>query len=77
MIRDCDQQVVELKKMPLDSVNQILKPALAILSHTLEAMAASLGVLRPTFTTFYGLLNDEQKARLVAMGSLPKIREDY
>jgi hypothetical protein len=90
--------------MPLDSVNQIVKPAenqrqaleqiqslaldsaetlattcpkklpeglaerLAILSHTLEAMAASLGVLRPTFTTFYGLLNDEQKARLVAMG---------
>ena len=40
----------------------------AILSHLLEAMAASLGVLRPTFTTFYGLLNDEQKARLVAMG---------
>jgi hypothetical protein len=88
MIRACDQQVVELKKMPLDSVNQIVKPAenqrqaleqiqsvaldsaetlattcpsfrkalrgLAILSHTLEAMAASLGVLRPTFTTFYG-----------------------
>lgn len=104
IIRACDQQVVELKKMPLDSVNQIVKPAenqrqaleqiqsvaldsaetlattcpkklpeglaerLAILSHTLEAMAASLGVLRPTFTTFYGLLNDEQKARLVAMG---------
>jgi hypothetical protein len=103
MIRACDQQVVELKKMPLDSVTQIVKPAedqrqaleqiqsaalsgaetlatncpkklpeglterLAILSHTLEAMTASLGVLRPTFTTFYGLLNDEQKARLVAM----------
>jgi hypothetical protein len=104
MIRACDQQVVELKKMPLDSVAQIVKPAedqrqaleqiqsvalnsaetlattcpkrlpeslterVAILSHTLEAMAASLGVLRPTFTTFYGLLNDEQKAHLVAMG---------
>src|SRR6516164_2589214 len=104
MIRACDQQVVELKKMPLDSVSQIVKPAenqrqaleqiqsvaldsaetlattcpkklpeglaerFAILSHLLEAMAASLGVLRPTFTTFYGLLNDEQKARLVAMG---------
>ena len=27
MIRACDQQVVELKKMPLDSVNQIVKPA--------------------------------------------------
>jgi LTXXQ motif family protein len=104
LIRACDQQVVELKKMPLDSVTQIVKPAedqrqaleqiqsvalssaetlatncpkklpeglterLAILSHTLEAMAASLGVLHPTFTIFYGLLNDEQKARLVAMG---------
>ena len=31
-------------------------------------MAGSLGALRPTFTTFYGLLDDEQKARLVAMG---------
>ena len=100
----CDQQVVELKKMPLDAVTQIVKPAedqrqaleqiqsvalngaktltttcpkklpedlterLAILSHTLEAMAGSLAALRPTFTTFYGLLDDEQKARLVAMG---------
>ena len=27
MIHACDQQVVELKKMPLDSVNQIIKPA--------------------------------------------------
>jgi hypothetical protein len=103
MLRACDQQVVELKKLPLDSVAQIVQPTedqrqaldqiksvahdsaetlaaacpkklpedltegLAISSHTLEAMAASLGVLRPTFTTFYGLLNDEQKARLVAM----------
>ena len=104
MIRACDQQVVELKKMPLNAVTQIVKPTedqrqaleqiqsvalnsaetlattcpkklpeglterLAILSHTLEAMARSLGALRPTFTTFYGLLDDEQKARLVAMG---------
>ena len=27
MIRACDQQVVELKKMPLDAVAQIVKPA--------------------------------------------------
>ena len=27
IIRACDQQVVELKKMPLDAVNQIVKPA--------------------------------------------------
>jgi LTXXQ motif family protein len=37
------------------------------LSRTLDAMAASLATLRPTFDKFYGLLNDEQKARLVAM----------
>ena len=37
------------------------------LSRTLDAMAASLATLRPAFATFYGLLNDEQKARLVAM----------
>jgi hypothetical protein len=30
-------------------------------------MAASLATLRPTFDRFYSLLNDEQKARLVAM----------
>src|SRR5262249_50571266 len=34
---------------------------------TLEAMANSLAKLRPSFATFYGLLDDEQKARLVAM----------
>jgi hypothetical protein len=104
MIRACDQQVSELKKMPLDDVTQTVEPTesqhkaleqiqsealdtaetlaatcpkalpralneqLAILSHTLEAMATSLGALRPTFATFYGLLDDEQKARLVAMG---------
>jgi hypothetical protein len=32
-------------------------------------MGASLATLRPAFATFYGLLNDEQKARLVAMTS--------
>jgi hypothetical protein len=36
------------------------------LSRTLGAMAASLAALRPTFARFYDLLNDEQKARLVA-----------
>ena len=106
MIRACDQQVVELKKMPLDSVSQIVKPAenqrqaleqiqsvaldsaetlattcpkklpeglpekFAILSHTLEAMAASLGVLRPTLTTFYSLLNDEQKGTSCSDGHI-------
>jgi hypothetical protein len=40
---------------------------LGTLSRTLDAMAASLATLRPAFATFYGLLSDEQKARLVAM----------
>jgi LTXXQ motif family protein len=39
---------------------------LEVLSRALGAMAASLATLRPTFATFYGLLSDEQKARLVA-----------
>jgi hypothetical protein len=98
MIRACDQQVSELKKMPLDDVTQAVKPTesqnkaleqiqsvaldtaetlaatcpkalqkglsgqLAILSHTLEAMATSLRTLHPTFATFYGLLDDEHGA---------------
>lgn len=40
---------------------------LETLSRTLEAMADSLAQLRPAFATFYALLDDEQKARLVAM----------
>ena len=40
---------------------------LETLSRTLDAMAASLATLRPAFATLYGLLNDEQRARLVAM----------
>jgi hypothetical protein len=39
---------------------------LEVLSHALSAMADSLATLRPAFATFYGLLSDEQKARLVA-----------
>ena len=42
---------------------------LETLGRALEAMAISLATLRPAFATFYGLLNDEQKARLVAMTS--------
>jgi hypothetical protein len=49
------------------SASTSIHQRLATLSHTLDAMAASLGTLRPAFATFYGLLNDEQKARLVAM----------
>ena len=73
------QALEQIQSVALDSAETLattcpkklpegLAERFAILSRTLEAMAASLGVLRPTFTTFYGLLNDEQKARLVAMG---------
>jgi hypothetical protein len=40
---------------------------LETLGRTLNAMADSLAKLRPQFASFYGLLDDEQKARLVAM----------
>jgi hypothetical protein len=40
---------------------------LETLGRTLEAMADSLAQLRPALATFYALLDDEQKARLVAM----------
>jgi hypothetical protein len=49
------------------NVSASVRERLDILSRTLDAMAASLATLRPTFATFYGLLGDEQKARLVAM----------
>ena len=39
---------------------------LEVLNHALGAMADSLVTVRPTFSTFYGLLSDEQKARLIA-----------
>jgi len=41
------------------------------LSRAFDAMSASLATLQPAFATFYGSLNDEQKARLVAM-TLPR-----
>jgi hypothetical protein len=102
MIHACDEQVQELRNMPLDSVAEMVKPTeqqrdtleqiraatrnasetpssacpknlpasvperLDTLSRALGAMAASHAALRPTFSRFYDLLNDEQKARLVA-----------
>ncbi len=102
MIDACDEQVQELRNMPLDSVAKMVNPTeqqrdaleqignatlnasealasacpkdlpdsvperLEVLSHAIGAMAASLATLRPTFAAFYGLLSDEQKARLVA-----------
>jgi hypothetical protein len=34
----------------------------------IEAMIAAVGTVQPSLETFYGLLNDEQKARLNALG---------
>lgn len=99
MLRACDQQTDDLKNVPVDAINQTVKPnsdqrrALEQLasesaetartltttcpkelsanldgrfntfSHTLSGMAASLMTLRPMFATYYGSLDDEQKAR--------------
>ena len=51
------------------NVSVSIHERLESLSRALDAMGASLATLRPAFATFYGLLNDEQKARLVAMTS--------
>jgi len=44
-----------------------LADKLDLLDHVLEGFTTALDSLRPSIETFYGALNDEQKARLVAM----------
>jgi hypothetical protein len=44
-----------------------LTARLDALEHVLDAFAASLDAVRPAIERFYGALNDEQKARLVAL----------
>ncbi len=41
---------------------------LAAMQSRLEAMIAAVGIVQPPLDHFYGLLNDEQKARLNALG---------
>jgi hypothetical protein len=56
-----------------------LSEKLDLLTHVLDRIAASLAALRPAFVTFYGLLDDEQKARLVvnfSHNSQPKSDRD-
>jgi hypothetical protein len=48
-------------------VHEELGPRLDQLGRGLNAIAASLAALRPALVTFYDALNDEQKARLVAI----------
>lgn len=103
MIRACDQQADDLKSVPVDAINQSVKPTsnqrrnleqlasasaeaartlaancpkelsadlderLNAFSHTLSTMAASLVALRPMFASYYGSLDEEQKARLLQM----------
>ena len=57
MIRACDQQVSELKKMPLDDVTQTVKPT--------ESQNKALEQIQSgAFSRFEGELTDVQKARL-------------
>jgi hypothetical protein len=44
-----------------------LADKLDLLDHVLEGLVAGLDKLRPSIEAFYGALNDEQKARLVAL----------
>jgi hypothetical protein len=41
---------------------------LATMQRRIEAMIAAVGTVQPPLEKFYGLLNDEQKARLTALG---------
>jgi hypothetical protein len=41
---------------------------LAAMQTRIEAMIAALAAVRPPFEKFYGLLNDEQKARITVLG---------
>jgi LTXXQ motif family protein len=41
---------------------------LAVMQQRVEAMIAAVGKVQPALDKFYGLLNDEQKARLTAIG---------
>jgi hypothetical protein len=41
---------------------------LAVMQKRIEAMIAAVGTVQPALDKFYGLLNDEQKARLNAIG---------
>jgi hypothetical protein len=45
---------------------------LAAMQQRIEAMIAAVGMVQPPLDKFYGLLNDEQKARLNALGQRSK-----
>jgi hypothetical protein len=48
---------------------------LAAMQGRIEAMIAAEGIVQPPLETFYGLLNDEQKARLNALGQDQRNKE--
>jgi hypothetical protein len=102
-LRGCNQEALELKKWPVESVARIagvddaqrnalermqdaaanagdslastcpkqipapLTAKLDALTDVLGSVVASLDTVRPSIETFYASLNDEQKARLVAL----------
>jgi hypothetical protein len=45
---------------------------LAAMERRIEAMKSAIGIIQPAMEKFYGLLNDDQKARLVAMSPREK-----
>jgi len=45
---------------------------LAAMEQRIEAMKSAIGIIQPAMEKFYGLLNDEQKAKLVAMSPREK-----
>jgi LTXXQ motif family protein len=49
---------------------------LAAMQARLEAMIAAVGMVQPPLDHFYGLLNDEQKARLTALGQQAVAKTD-
>jgi hypothetical protein len=103
LIRGCNQEAIELKNWPFDSLAQIVGPdenqrnalqqmqntavktadilastcpkeipdpptaRFDALKHGVEVFIAALDGVRPAVETFYTSLNDEQKARLVAI----------
>jgi hypothetical protein len=48
---------------------------LAAMQTRIEAMIAAVGTVQPALDKFYGLLNDEQKARLTALGQDQRNRQ--
>lgn len=49
---------------------------LAAMEQRIEAMRSAIGIIQPAMEKFYGLLNDDQKAKLIAMSPRSKVAQD-